>query len=174
MGSIISKAESAMNTGPMIAERERIVDDVMNGRRILSSGSAVRTPEEAAERAVEILRAEIGGSGTPSDVVAALQDISYGIRKSGDGIYTIDISFSSVSRASLAPEKYGGIDNLAALYNNGVDHVMNQVVVDHFGQKIGSRTVIQGTHFMQSAQNSIMNMGADYNVLSCDISGEYS
>lgn len=150
--SIMSKARAVISTGAKLAECERIVDGVAN-------------------QAVEILRSSIAGSGTPSDVVAALQDISYNIRKSGDASYiqfAVDISFSSVSRASLAPEVYGGIDNLAALYNNGVNHVMKPVHAEHYGQEIWSRTTIPGTHFMQAAVNGMKGLGKNVKVTLSD------
>ena len=153
MDSIMSKAKSAL-TGAKLAECRGIVEGVAN-------------------QAVDILRSSIAGSGTPGDVVGALQDISYGIRESGGGDdiqFEIDISFSSVTRASLQPETYGGIDNLAALYNNGVDHVMNPVHAEHFGQEIWSRTVIPGTHFMQAAAEEMKGLGSNVTV---ELSGEY-
>lgn len=153
MTSIMSKARAAISTGAKLAECERIVNDIAN-------------------QAVEIIRSSIAGSGTPGDVVAALQDISYNIRSSGGASkiqFSVDISFSSVSRASLAPETYGGIDNLAALYNNGVNHVMHPVHAEHYGQEIWSRTVITGTHFMQAAVQSIKALGK----VTVTLSGEY-
>lgn len=153
MTSIMSKARAALSTGAKLAECERVVDGIAN-------------------QAVEILRSSIAGSGTPGDVVGALQDISYNIRSSGGASkiqFSVDISFSSVSRASLVPA-YGGIDNLAALYNNGVDHVMKPVHAEHYGQEIWSRTVIPGTHFMQAAENGMKSLGSNVEVM---ISKEY-
>ena len=155
MSSIMSKARAAMNTGERLAECERIVDDIAN-------------------QAVEILRSSIAGSGTPGDVVGALQDISYNIRRSGNESslqFAVDISFGSVSRSSLVPERYGGINNLAALYNNGVGHTMRSVHSEYFGQDIWSRTTIQGTHFMQAAASGIEALGHGVKVT---LSGEYS
>lgn len=152
MTSIMSKARAAISTGAKLAECERIVDGIAN-------------------QAVDILRSSIAGSGTPDDVVGALQDISYNIRSSGGASkiqFSVDISFSSVSRASLVPETYGGINNLAALYNNGVNHVMHPVHAEHYGQEIWSRTVIPGTHFMQAAERGMKGLGANVKVTLSD------
>ena len=94
----------------------------------------------------------------------------------GANVYTIEIFFTgNLSRPSLVPGKYGGISNLAALLNNGVDHEMNRVHGIWHGQETWSRTVIPGAHFVDDAVSSFMgSYASEYNVIDISVSGDFS
>lgn len=179
MNSCLGKAASAIGAGGSAHGRfTGKMDEAMLGNVKLEfkKGGLQHTPEEAAAAFIEVLRSEIAGSGLSAGAIAKISDISAGgVQEVGYGKYSIGISFSNVSSPSLAPETYGGIESLAQLFNNGVDHTMRPVHATHFGQDFWSRTVIPGTHFVQSAIGAFMGgAAAAYGVESIQIVGNYS
>ena len=163
MGSILAKAQAHMGSGAGQAKVNSTVAKVMLGTITLKSGGKTHTPEEAAEKF--------------SEAAAAISELSHSPAvPAGANVYTIEIFFTgNLSRPSLVPGKYGGISNLAALLNNGVDHEMNRVHGIWHGQETWSRTVIPGAHFVDDAVSSFMgSYASEYNVIDISVSGDFS
>lgn len=138
----------------------------------IANGAMKHTPEEAGEKFVEVLKSNIAGCGLSEGVASALGDVvCSGATDLGDGHFTVSVSFAGdLFRFSLDPDRYGGIDNLAALYNYGVGHTMRQVFGYWHGELTGSRTVIPGAHFMEAAVAEFMgSYAAEYGVTGIDI-----
>lgn len=177
MGSILAKAQAHMGSNAGQAKVNTTVEKVMLGRITLKSGGKTHTPEEAAEKFIEVLRNSIGSSGVSSDAAAAISELSHSSAvRVGANVYTIEVFFTGdLSRPSLVPGKYGGINNLAALLNNGVDHEMNRVHGIWHGHETWSRTVIPGAHFVDDAVSSFMgNYASEYNVIDISIGDAFS
>ena len=162
----MAKAQAHMGSNAGQAKVNNMVTKVMLGSITLKSGGKTHTPEEAAEKFIEVLRNSISSSGISSDAASAV----------GANTYTIEIFFTGdLSRPSLAPGRFGGINNLAALLNNGVDHTMRPVHGMWHGHETWSRTVIPGAHFVDNAVSSFMgNYASEYNVIDISIGDAFS
>lgn len=174
MSSIITKAKTCINTPKKQNEIRKIIDNVMFGQIRLEVNNNIHTPEDAAEKFIEVLHNEINSSGLSTEAAAAISNLKYGsAQKIGRNTYIIGVYFANdMSRPSLDEATYGGIDDLAALLNNGVDHIMNPVHGLWHGHKTESKTEIKGTHFMELARRKFMcNYASDYNVTDITING---
>lgn len=177
MASILAKAKGYTNSKEGKIRMNDMAQKVLLGQISLQSGEKTHTPEEAAAKFIEVLKSSISSSGISADAASAISELgSSSPRHIKDNVYEIDIYFEgNLSRPSLQEGIYGGIDNLAALLNNGVDHTMKQVIGEWHGQKIRSRTVIPGAHFVQNAVSDFIgNYGQDYNVIDIQIDGKFS
>ena len=106
--------------------------------------------------------------------IEAISDISHGsAHMIGDNIYLIDVFFvGDMSRPSLDESKYGSINDIVALFNNGVDHTMRPVHGLWHGKETWSRTVTPGTHFIEQAVSDFMgNYASEYNVINISVEG---
>ena len=171
MDSILSKAKNYVNSSNGQKEFNQIKSDIIKGVRRSSSGKSVHTPEEAAQKSVEVLKQEISSSGLSGEAVAAISELSIsGATEIGEDTYTINVSFSGdLYRPSLNVEKYGGINDLAELFDAGAGP-MNRVYGMWHGNYIGSKTTIPGANFMDAAVSTFMSSYADeYNVTSISV-----
>lgn len=128
---------------------------------------------EAANKMKSILSQY--ATGLPPSVQAIVDNISIGsLRNIGSGQYQIDLSFQgSFTRPSLVPSKYGYVDNIVALFNNGY-YARDVVWVKHFGVSIGSRQERVGLHFVNRAVDTFNSTcGAQYNA-KAEASWEYA
>lgn len=169
MGSILAKAQACMNTPKKQREVRNTIDQVVLGKMSIQQGMSVHTPEEAAAKFIEVLRNTIASSGLSAGAVNAISGLNHGSAHSiGNNQYIIDVYFDGdMSRPSLVPSKYGGINDLAELFDEGVDHEMRPVHGTWHGHETWSRTVIPGTHFMEQAISDFMgNYASEYNVIS--------
>lgn len=140
----------------------------------LSSGQVIHTPEEAAGKFIEVLHNSIDSSGLSSGAISAVSDIEHGAAQSiGENKWVIDVYFKGdLSRPSLDDERYDGIDDIVALFNNGVDHRMHPVHGDWHGKETWSKTVIPGSHFIEQAIRDFMgNYATEYNVIDISVQG---
>ena len=143
------------------------------------------TPAAAFEDLKDCLRNAIESSGISSSLQGKFIDavegeIYYDLTTIGaDKVevpMTVSITGGDLSSPSLVPEgqiykhrdgsdsNFGGyppINNLADLFNNGVDHVMKQVWGERDGEFMGSETVINGAHFIEAAVDSFKQYGYD-------------
>lgn len=168
MSSILAKAQACMNTSKKKAEIRQIVNKVMLGQLTLQSGNGTHTPEEAAEKFIDVLYHEIESSGLSYNAISAISNIQHGTaHQYGDNTYIIPVYFvGDLSRPSLNEARYGSINDIAELFNYGVDHTMRPVHGEWHGKETWSRTVIPGTHFMESAVRDFLgNYGSEYNVV---------
>ena len=129
MESIIKKAEKRLKEPDMEKKIMQACDNIILGKKA-SSGKQKFAPEEAAQKFVDVLKTEIlNSAGTNCaagqlgpTAISALTNIGLdgGVQKIGKNRYQIGVSFKgNLSRDSLYLDGYDGIDNLAALLNNG-------------------------------------------------------
>lgn len=194
LASVLAKAQACMNSSEKQREVKTKVDDYMMSRIGFVFGSSgggggrpPKPPSLAASKFIDVLRNEIsshaGGSyasgGMGPSAIAALGELNHGEPyRVGDNYY-IDVYFDSeLGRPSLAPQKYDGIDNLAALLNNGYTaaHTVYGVWESHSigDERIASLTSRGGAHFIQQAVRDFMgNYAAEYGVLEIQVSDVY-
>ena len=97
-----------------------------------------------------------------------------GATKVGEDTYSIGIDISQQFRPSLVPQKYGGVDDMAALFNNGWS-ASNEVIGFWHGRLTRSRTSFPGVHFVQNGIAAFMGSGGgDYTIVSCTPSGRFT
>lgn len=174
MDAILAKAKAHTSSSSGQAKVNSTVDKVVLGNIRLQSSGTTHTPEEAASKFIEVLRKSIISAGLSTGAIDAISDIDHGsAHRIGANTYVIGVYFSGdMSRPSLDEEKYGGITDLVALFNNGVDHTMRPVHGTWHGQEIWSRTVIPGTHFIEQAVTDFMgNYASEYNVTNISVEG---
>lgn len=133
----------------------------------LSKNMSLHTPEETADKFAYVLRTAMNNSGLSANAIESIGDIDYSVHQISDTVYEIRVYFSGdLTRPSLQPEKYGGIDDIVLLLNNGVDHTMHPVKGEWHGKEIYNRTVIPGLHFLEQAVTDFKgNYSTEYNVI---------
>lgn len=150
---------------------QEVVDKIMLGGVFIQSKDGVvnKSPRQAADMFIQVLKDTINSAGLSSGVTDA---ISKGIVRSvpykNGGGYSINVYWQEdLSRPSLLNGVYDGsvnqdrLVNLAELYDTGVDHTMNQVWGEWHGKIIGSKTDIEGAHFMDEAVRMFMDSYGD-------------
>lgn len=167
--SIKSKCAAAMK-GDSVRTRMKAAGTKAISTGVGGKNGAVYTPEEAAAKFIEVLQSTIAGSGLSTGAVDAVSNIDHTpASQIGDsGAYGVTVYFSGdASRPSLDEAKYGEIDDIVLLFNNGVDHTMRPVHGYWHGREVWSRTVIPGAHFIEQAVSDFMrNYAVEYNVVS--------
>lgn len=122
---------------------------------------------QAAKEFAGILKKEVSShadgscaGGKMSDLaVNALSEIDISEPVLGEDSVCIDVDFSGdLHRESLVPGRYGGVENIAALLNNGYTaaHQVFGVWKGHGDDVIGSLTTRGGAHFVQQAKKTFM------------------
>lgn len=174
MDSILAKAKAHMGSSAGQSKVNTVVSKVMLGNIRLQSGGTAHTPEEAASKFIEVLRSSINSAGLSEGAIGAVSNIEHGSAHSiGNNTYIIGVYFvGDMTRPSLDEAKYGGINDIVALFNNGVDHTMRPVHGLWHGRETWSRTVIPGTHFIEQAVADFMgNYASEYNVINISVEG---
>lgn len=174
MESILAKAKAHMGSNVGQSKVDNVVNKVMLGNIRLQSGGTTHTPEEAAAKFIEVLQSSIGSAGLSEGAIDAVSNIEHGSAHSvGHNTYIIGVYFvGDMTRPSLDEAKYGGINDIVALFNNGVDHTMRPVHGLWHGKETWSRTVIPGTHFIEQAVTDFMgNYASEYNVTNISVEG---
>lgn len=174
MESILAKAKAHMGSSAGQSKVDNVVSKVMLGNIRLQSGGTAHTPEEAASKFIEVLRNSINSAGLSEGAIGAVSNIEHGSAHSiGHNTYIISVYFvGDMTRPSLDEAKYGGINDIVALFNNGVDHTMRPVHGLWHGKETWSRTVIPGTHFIEQAVSDFMgNYASEYNVINISVEG---
>lgn len=168
-GSLEKDIGALLKSSPVKKEVQAKEDEVMMGGISFGIGKSgqAHTPTEAADKFIEVLKNEIQSASLTDNVKQAIlqgivHDKPY---KIGESEYSVHVYWESdLSRLSLNPSGED-LRDLAELYNTGVDHTMRQIFGMWHGQKVGSRTVIPGTHFMEIALATFMDAyGAEYGV----------
>lgn len=191
--SIMKKANACMNTAQKKREIRTKIDLHMLGKLTLGGGGngkgSSRTPEEAAEKFIEILMREIkthenasyASGGISRSAIAGFPEIEHGTPYRVGDKYCIDVYFSGdLSRPSLAPSYYDGINNIIALLNSGYEagHRVygtweSRAWTDD--ERIASLVSRGGAHFIESAVDNFMgNYSTEYGVEKIDISDTYT
>lgn len=174
MKSILAKAQSHMESKVGQSKVDNVISKVMLGNIRLQSGGTTHTPEEAASKFIEVLQSSINSAGLSEGAIKAISNIEYGsARNIGHSTYIIGVYFvGDMTRPSLDEATYGGINDIVALFNNGVDHTMHPVHGMWHGKETWSRTVIPGTHFIEQAVTDFMgNYASEYNVTNISVEG---
>lgn len=171
MDSILSKANTFLGSSSGMKKRNVCAQEILSGKK--NSGNFKHTPEEAASKFIEVLKNSIDTSGLSPNAISAISNIDYGDVTIHGTTGTVKIQFvGDMSRPSLAPNVFDGIDDIVALFNNGVDHKMRGVHGTWHGKETWSRTVIPGTHFIEQAVSTFMGLyAAEYGVISIDVNG---
>lgn len=174
MDSILSKANAFMGSTKGVNMRNVCATKALLGQINIKSNAIKHTPEEAAIKFIEVLRSSINSSGLSAGAISAISDIDFGDVTISGNVGTVRVYFNGdMSRPSLDPSSYpGGINDIVALFNNGVDHKMRPVHGMWHGKETWSRTVIPGTNFIEQAVSTFMGSYAtEYGVISIDVNG---
>lgn len=134
-------------------------------------GSRVVTQRDmldAARKLVQTIKDTAHGCDLPTSVLAHFDSLNIGkLQRQADDSYTIEINFTDdLTRESLQPEKYGGVRNIIAIFNNGypADRSRSEAISHVAGYWHGKETVAlefrPGLYFLQDAVNDFnMNYG---------------
>lgn len=141
-------------------------------------GGVIMTEKEmmaAAKDLIAMLRASAASAGLPASVMEHVE--SFAFTKpfvAPDGSASIQIYMTdNPYRESLMPQKYGGVDNIVAIFNNGYT-ASDRVYGKSHDKKIVSLDKRQGSFFMQKAVDEFMaKYSASYDV-SVDLNPQYS
>ena len=190
MDSILNKAKHFVNN---TTEGQKRVDAIVDKKMLLggsgsSQGNTVTIigAAGAADKFIEVLRAEIqshagtnfGAGNLGATAITALSQLSHGEpRKVGKNMYQIDISFTgNLSRDSLNVDDYDGIENIAALLNNGYS-ARNRTYgywLNHSHYSIPSLQNRTGAQFIQGAiRNFMSGYAAECGVVDITCDGIY-
>lgn len=144
---------------------------VRNNVSRTKAGSRVVTHRDmldAARKLVQTIKDTAHGCDLPTSVLAHFDSLSIGkLQRQADDSYTIEINFTDdLTRESLQPEKYGGVRNIIAIFNNGypADRSRSEAISHVAGYWHGKETVAlefrPGLYFLQDAVNDFnMNYG---------------
>lgn len=184
MGSVVineaaiqAKVRAWGNSGAGQAKISAVIKDLINGiihTGVTITGDVLTVAEmmEAAEKMKSILAQ--CSSGLPASVQSIVANASIGpISENGPGSYSVSLQFhGDFVRPSLQPTKYGYVNNIVALFNNGY-RAGGQVFGDWHGNRIGSLQERAGTHFVNEAV-AVFNStcGGQYHA-TASASGEY-
>lgn len=140
------------------------VDRTKAGSRVVTQ----RAMREAAQKLVQTVKDTAHSCDLPASVLAHFDSLSVGkLQRQADGSYIIEINFTDdLTRESLQPEKYGGVRNIIAIFNNGYPSDMSRSeAISHVaGYWHGKETVAlefrPGLYFLQTAVNDFnLNYG---------------
>lgn len=144
---------------------------VRNNVSRTKAGSRVVTQRDmldAARKLVQTIKDTAHGCDLPTSVLAHFDSLSIGkLQRQADDSYTIEINFTDdLTRESLQPEKYGGVRNIIAIFNNGypADRSRSEAISHVAGYWHGKETVAlefrPGLYFLQDAVNDFnLNYG---------------
>jgi len=126
----------------------------------------------AAKELIAMVRSAAATAGLPLSVMEHIESLDYTMPFiNADGSASIQIYMSdNPHRDSLMPQKYGGVENIVAIFNSGYS-ADGRVYGMWHGKKIASLEQRQGSFFMQKAVNAFeAKYGSKYDVsvdLSC-------
>lgn len=129
----------------------------------------------AAKELIAMVRSSAASAGLPASVMEHIESLDYTMPFiNADGSASIQIYMSdNPHRDSLMPQKYGGVENIVAIFNSGYS-ADGRVYGTWHGKKTASLEQRQGSFFMQKAVNAFeAKYGSKYDV-SVDLSSEYS
>ena len=142
---------------------------------------AIRCAQEAGSRMVALLNTAIGGSGLSGKEIGTIGEPSASM-----GAVTMDghsarceviASIPAQHRDSMpwvstGNTPYNGVDDMAALFNNGWD-ASASVYGKWHGKNVWSLTHKDGAHFVENAVDSF-GVPADLNVVSVEINERFN
>lgn len=191
MRSILNKVTKYTTTPKFKKKVNKKVDDMIFSGNIMPASAGSRhitifAPSLAAEKFIEVLQSEIircaGESAEDGELgasaIAALIQLDHDEPiKVGTNRYQIGVSFTEdLSRDSLYPGKYDGIENIAALLNAGYsafDRVYGKWD-GHGNDRIASLQHRSGAHFIENAiRNYMLSYAKTYGVIDIEIDDVY-
>lgn len=140
-----------------------------------SEGQAMLIVSEAGESLANSISQAIVSNLNSGGAVAAVGSVSVeSPRKIGYGEYSIGVNIEQQFRPSLVPEKYGGVDDMAALFNNGYV-AANPVFGIWHGRPTRSVTIRVGAGFVGKGVYNYLttHTGDKYKILDIDISDRF-
>lgn len=197
MASIINKAKAYTSTEKFQKIMEQKTDAYIlsnNGAGTPASKGRTITIvglQRAADKFIEVLKGEIAslgvgeGSGGFSNgklgptAVSSLSILKHGRPyKTGKNKYQIAVWFADdLQRDSIVPDRYDGVNNIAALLNNGYkagNTVYGIWTGHHNNQRISSLSERDGAHFIESAiRNYMTNFAPEYGVVEIEVDDVY-
>lgn len=150
------------------------------GKAMVESGVAAAEARSYASEAGHVLRAFIEGSARsmlPAGVASVVAGAFYVTEpyddpyneKNTTAIAYVHVQSNPVSSPSLAPARYGGVEDLIGLYYHGVGHTMNRVWGDWHGDRVGSRVNIPYTPFIDDAVNQVWGYANGLHIIDIEI-----
>lgn len=133
------------------------VSKTQAGSRVITE----RDMHQAARNLVQVIKETSQGCDLPPSVIAHFDSLKAGKpQRQPDNSYKIEINFTDdLTRESLQPEKYGGVRNIIAIFNNGYpSDVGRSEAISHVtGMWHGKETTAlgyrAGLYFLQDAVN---------------------
>jgi hypothetical protein len=185
--SILKKAQAAVTSDSVQTRIDNVVDGIVFGTHKAESKNTIQPIRDAAYKFTDVLFKEINScAGSVPAVgqlgptaISALSNINIDSPvKTGKYRYEIGVSFSGVlNRDSLDPSYFtAGIDNIAALLNNGYSaaSTVYGVWLNHSPWNIQSLTSRSGAHFIDNAVSSFQTGHAPkYGVINIDVDDIY-
>lgn len=193
MKSILDKAKACTVSAKFQKQIETKTDEIvltggvkgLSGKAITIGGASM-----AAAKFIEVLQNEIrdleASSGFAEGklghtAVSALEKLEHSSpRNIGKNKYQIEVWFSgnlhgNLHRDSLAPDEYDGVDNIAALLNNGYTANKSVVIRDDTGNVIYSSLPRRsGAQFIQNAvRNYMASYASEYGVIDITVDDIY-
>lgn len=144
---------------------------VRNNVNRTKAGSRVVTQRDmldAARKLVQNIKDTAHGCDLPQSVLAHFDSLNIGkLQRQADNSYIIEINFTDdLTRESLQPEKYGGVRNIIAIFNNGYpsdmgrSEAISHVVGYWHGKETAALEFRPGLYFLQDAVNDFnLNYG---------------
>lgn len=127
----------------------------------------------AASELANCMNNAIAGSLTGNEMYAVGVASSGGYSKIGGGMYEVGVNIPAQFRPSLLPDIYGGVSDMAALFNNGYSaHPLT--VIDVSGNIRSSRPYRSPAQFVQTGLAMFAGQGGGaYTVVSTQPSGRF-
>lgn len=140
-------------------------------------GGRIMTDKEmitAAKELISMIKSSAASAGLPASVMEHVESLDHTDPLDlPDGSKEIQIYITDdPKRPSLYPEKYSGVDNIVAIFNNGYT-AGNFVYGKWHDKNVRSLDQRQGSFFMQKAVDAFMASYGGYDV-SVEISSDYS
>lgn len=192
MDSILAKAKKTMASTKFQKEIDEKVDAAFidGAMSPTATGATIYGTSMAAAKFIEVLRNEIqshaistGGGGFSAGglgatAVDALIKLEHGEPiKVGRNRYQVGVYFTEdLSRESLAPNKYDGVENIGALLNSGyaAGHQVYGIWKGHGDERRASLVERDGAHFIENAIKDYMaNYASEYGVIEIEVNDIY-
>lgn len=169
----LKKWETSKNGAKALSDK--VSEYVISNKSTTSAGYKVITMRDMENMSKLLIRTmKANASLLPDSVAAHFSSlVSTAPKKMKDGRYQIEISFADdLSRPSLEPGKYGGVDNIVAIFNNGYPRNSGRVKaienVSGFwhGEYIHAKGSRPALNFMQASVDEFnAKYGALYDVI---------
>ena len=125
LSSVMGKVADYANSKEGKAKMKNTIDEYKRGSKdFTAAGSEILNYDRAAGLCyafIEYLRRIVSSHGLPSNITRHFEDLNYSVIDAGDHFegYIYFGNEDALSRESLYDERYEGINNIVALFNNG-------------------------------------------------------